>query len=542
VATKFPPPSPPFIRARNQGGRQTPKAIVLHGTVSSDNAGTARNIAEWWNGPGSPMSSAHYVVDPKEVIQCVGDHSVAYHCGYNQDSIGVEFCDEQQGPARRWDDADSNAILQRAAVLVAELSLAYDIEVRRPSTAELRSKGPHGIYGHNDSRLAFGRTTHTDPRDFPWDKFLRLVKHEVENLKGGSSRPTKPENTGTMADRLDPKAYFVGARGGHVKWLANRLVEQGFESHYKNGVDKAFSAGEDREAVAAFQAASGIRGTGLPSALTLKLLDEGPAPAPVPVPVDPPDVDVWVDFALASINLGKGTFDEKVEDLNSLVALGVQAIGVQEAGDRELELNEFLAQNPTWGMVRFQTAGGPKVPVLYDTTVLRLNQNNSRNVTTDIADGGWVGEGAGPDRINKKGLTHAAFTHIPTGRRVHILNHHLVASHRRAGLPTKAKRARQKVAADQAAAFNAEREKCAGIVFGTGDWNSGRKWVLAVTGDMIIDSNSGATHQNSEIDYVSHFPNANVEVVESFLVETSGSRKYEDHRAVVVRYRIEVAR
>lgn len=191
MTTKFPPPSPKFIRARHQGGPQKPKAIVLHGTVSSDNKGTAINIARWWAGPTSPMSSAHYVVDPGTVIQCVGDHSVAYHCGFNQDSLGVEFCDEQTGPATRWADEDSTAILKRAATLVAKLCLAYGIEAKRPTTAELKRKGPHGIYGHNDSRLAFGGTTHTDPRDFPWEKFLRMVNAEIKRIREAANPPRK---------------------------------------------------------------------------------------------------------------------------------------------------------------------------------------------------------------------------------------------------------------------------------------------------------------------------------------------------------------
>lgn len=183
MAKTFAPPSPPFIPARHRGGKQTPKAIVLHGTVSSDNAGTARQIATWWNGPTSPVSSAHYTVDPKEIIQSVGDHTVAFHCGFNQDSIAIEFCDEQQGPASRWQDADSQAILQRAARLVAQLMLAYKIKLVRPTTAALKRKGPHGVYGHNDSRLAFGGTTHTDPKDFPWEQFFGFVRLEVKRLK-----------------------------------------------------------------------------------------------------------------------------------------------------------------------------------------------------------------------------------------------------------------------------------------------------------------------------------------------------------------------
>lgn len=193
---KFPAPQVPFIPARNRGGRQTPKAIVMHATVSSDNKGTARQIANWWNGPTSPMSSAHYTVDPGEVIQSVGDHTVAFHCGFNQDSIGVEMCDEQTGPASRWQDEDSTAIIRRAAKLVAQLCLAYDIEPRRPTIAELKSKGPHGIYGHNDSRLAFGHTTHSDPRDFPWPMFMRLVRQEVKRRRAeadSNTLETKPK-------------------------------------------------------------------------------------------------------------------------------------------------------------------------------------------------------------------------------------------------------------------------------------------------------------------------------------------------------------
>lgn len=180
------PPAPPFIAARHKGDYQVPRAIVIHGTVSHDDPGTARQIAYWWHGPSSPQTSAHYIVDPKETIQCVGDHAVAFHCGHNTGSIGVELCDEQTGPANRWDDADSQAILARSARLVAQLCAAYGIEPRRPSIADLKAKGPHGIYGHNDSRLAFGNTNHSDPRDFPWGHWLELVRIEHARLTGGT--------------------------------------------------------------------------------------------------------------------------------------------------------------------------------------------------------------------------------------------------------------------------------------------------------------------------------------------------------------------
>jgi hypothetical protein len=205
------PPNPPFIAARHHGGSQVPKAIVLHGTVSPDNPGTARNIANWWHGPTSPETSAHYLRDPKETIQCVGDHTVAYHCGYNTGSIGYEFCDEQVGPATRWQDSDSQAILKGAAKDIARLCLAYDIAAFRPSISDLKAKGPHGIYGHNDSRLAFGNTTHSDPRDFPWEQFLRMVRTEMRILTADNEKPESMEITvGTM--NVTPRASEADLR------------------------------------------------------------------------------------------------------------------------------------------------------------------------------------------------------------------------------------------------------------------------------------------------------------------------------------------
>lgn len=184
------PPNPPFIRARHyREANEKPLAVCMHGTVSHDDPGTARQIANWWAGPTSPETSAQYIRDPRETIQCVGDHDIAFHCGHNKAVIGYELCDEQVGPANRWFDEDSVAILKGAARDVARLCAAYDIEPRRPSVAELKAKGPHGVYGHNDSRLAFGNTTHTDPRDFPWDYFMRLVKTEYDRLLGLENQP-----------------------------------------------------------------------------------------------------------------------------------------------------------------------------------------------------------------------------------------------------------------------------------------------------------------------------------------------------------------
>lgn len=182
MAIKIEPPSPPFIPARYYGGAQVPRSIVIHGTVSPCVEGGARAVARFFAN-NTRKTSAHYVVDPGEVIQCVGDHRVAYHCGVNQDRIGVELCDPQSGPSGRWGDRSHSRMLDRAAELVAQLCLAYGIPIHRLTVEQVRS-GAHGICGHVDITHAYpGATTHSDPGEaFPWQGFISAVKAAAERM------------------------------------------------------------------------------------------------------------------------------------------------------------------------------------------------------------------------------------------------------------------------------------------------------------------------------------------------------------------------
>jgi N-acetyl-anhydromuramyl-L-alanine amidase AmpD len=208
-------PSPRFIAARWHGGSQTPRAIVMHGTVSPCTPGDAAAVARFFATEDN-KTSAHYIVDPSTAVQCVGDHTVAYHCGWNQDSIGVELCDPQTGSPARWEDAAHNAMLARAAKLVAQLCLVYDIRAIRPSIESLKAEGVHGIYGHNDSRLAFGNTTHVDPgSDFPWPTFLHAVKEEITTMS--KNRVERAHDAENEALKLLQDALSVGHRGTAVR-------------------------------------------------------------------------------------------------------------------------------------------------------------------------------------------------------------------------------------------------------------------------------------------------------------------------------------
>lgn len=218
---KIPPPSPPFIAARWHGGAQTPsKRIVIHGTVSACKPGGARSVANFFAHEGN-KTSAHYVVDPAEVIQCVGDHTVAYHAPPNQDTIGVEQCDMVAGPASRWDDKNHTAMLERTAKLVAQLGLAYGVPLVRVNAGQLKA-GKHGICGHVDVSNAWHQTTHTDPGDgFPWDRFMGLVAKAAADLL--DDPPPAAEHHLAIDyswARPDPKAIKAAGYRGVFRYLS----------------------------------------------------------------------------------------------------------------------------------------------------------------------------------------------------------------------------------------------------------------------------------------------------------------------------------
>lgn len=181
----YPAPSPPFIAARWHGGAQTPKRIVLHSTVSPCKPGQARAVAQFFAREDN-KTSAHYCVDPDEVVQCVHDHEVAYHCGYNQDSIGVEMCEYPSLlNLARWLAPSQVKMRRRTQRLVAQLCLAYDIPAHFLTVDRLLA-GENGITTHNNMSKAYKRSTHWDPGVWPRRMFMRAVRRRIELAKVGA--------------------------------------------------------------------------------------------------------------------------------------------------------------------------------------------------------------------------------------------------------------------------------------------------------------------------------------------------------------------
>lgn len=173
----------PYIPARRHGGKQSAVTrIVIHATVSPCVRGGARNVARYFQSQAAG-GSAHYIVDPGEIVQAVKDNVVAHHAPPNTGTLGVELCDPQKGDPSRWADDAHEAMLRRAAGLVRELADKYNVPLVRLTALDLQ-KGKRGICGHVEVSRAFGRTDHGDPDiggRFPWAHFMQLIT-EPEGL------------------------------------------------------------------------------------------------------------------------------------------------------------------------------------------------------------------------------------------------------------------------------------------------------------------------------------------------------------------------
>lgn len=183
--SKFPPPSPPYVgpAAHTSPGSNKPiKRVVIHSTVSPCEEGGARKIAAYFRHPSSG-GSAHYVVDPGEVVQVVHDSTIAWHAPPNAGSLGIELCDmPSPTSAKRWEDLDHRKMMERAAKLTAQLCLAYDVPPWFRTSVQLRL-GMRGVTTHNMVSKAWGQSSHWDPGAWPRHAFMRLVRKQVRLIK-----------------------------------------------------------------------------------------------------------------------------------------------------------------------------------------------------------------------------------------------------------------------------------------------------------------------------------------------------------------------
>lgn len=177
-------PKPPYVAARWHGGHQDViKWIVLHSAVTPCQDGMAQSVAEdFAHRPENNKASAHYAVDPHNRRQCVYDKTVAYHCGYNEGSIGVEMCEWPSQDIARWDDTAHRQLEVNTAHLVARLCLVYKVRPYYVNWLGLKA-GIKGVTTHAEMSKAFKASSHWDPGAWRRLRFMREVRRHYRYLQ-----------------------------------------------------------------------------------------------------------------------------------------------------------------------------------------------------------------------------------------------------------------------------------------------------------------------------------------------------------------------
>lgn len=156
----------PITNKNNFGGRRDKsniKFIALHWTSNTSDTATAMNHYKYFQN-NNVGASAHYFVDDNDIVQIVGDSTIAYAVGGNQgygvglggitnyNSISIEMCVNH---------GYSDKMLFNTIELVKELLMQYpNAKVVRHWDAT-RKNCPQGFTGTNNGR---------------WNKFLSDVK------------------------------------------------------------------------------------------------------------------------------------------------------------------------------------------------------------------------------------------------------------------------------------------------------------------------------------------------------------------------------
>lgn len=179
-------PGIPYVQGRNSytdydGAKY---AFAVHNTA---NDATAENEAKYAQRRTDGVS-AHLYIDRHDAYQSLDTSARAGHAGSahgNNHALALEFVGTND-KSRAWWLANIawDKVGYWIAYVIQHDSDYRGFQVRRATSGEMRiNPKVRAFYGHNDMRLAWGGTTHTDPgSNFPWDRLFRAVN---EHLSGG---------------------------------------------------------------------------------------------------------------------------------------------------------------------------------------------------------------------------------------------------------------------------------------------------------------------------------------------------------------------
>jgi hypothetical protein len=173
-------PVVPFVEAARVGGKQKPTAISIMLSDTTSEKGSALGVAQYHHRPNGPMISFHYIVDNAMVYQCVRNNVAAY--GNPHNAINILICARPHEQEDLWEDASARPVLHKAASLVADLMLVYNIKPRY-----LEDKALEKWLRHKWRRR--GGLMIRVPGTWPYESFLLDVKSQMLVKDAGLSIP-----------------------------------------------------------------------------------------------------------------------------------------------------------------------------------------------------------------------------------------------------------------------------------------------------------------------------------------------------------------
>ena len=206
----------PYVQGRNDyDDRDSLKyGIAIHNT-SNDASDTAEAAYATRRTDGV---SSHFYADADSVTQSIDTADKVGHAGSangNENAICVEITGSN-GKSREWWLANvAWDLLGRAlAAVIRSHWPDGSFQVRRASAAEMKANPKvRAFYGHDDMRLAWGGTTHTDPGPgFPWDRLFTAVNAAL-GAGEGTDMYCKAGDKGSLnVETLQRKLVRLGAK------------------------------------------------------------------------------------------------------------------------------------------------------------------------------------------------------------------------------------------------------------------------------------------------------------------------------------------
>lgn len=196
--------------------------IVAHSLECDDIPGIAWSLLNGWLQNPAEQASVHTLTDAGGTVQGMDYQNVAWHCGGgNQHGSGHEIVGRAGWSPDQWGTASMDKAFRSLASVIARkwvhrtmphLGITYLPEWL--SLTQIAAQNRAGLVTHNDMRLVFGGTTHTDPGpNYPYKKLRDYIRADIALLLGNVPPvvppvvPTEPDWKFAMSLPGAPDTY-----------------------------------------------------------------------------------------------------------------------------------------------------------------------------------------------------------------------------------------------------------------------------------------------------------------------------------------------